>query len=151
MLAATLNSTMNEIWIQSLDYPKYEISNLGQVRVIKTGRILKQSISTKGHLTVWVSNPWRSNMKSVARLVMHTFSRELIRYRQVIRFKDGNLLNCSFENLEFESVSAKVKRQWENGRYSRRNVTNTFPKGALNPNSRESRLKRGLYVSDMSR
>lgn len=45
---------MTETWRTTTRHAGYEVSNLGQVRRIKTGRVLKQSRTDRGYLKVSV-------------------------------------------------------------------------------------------------
>ena len=43
---------MDEIWKQIKDYPKYEVSNLGNVRNINTKKLLKPRRTARGYYRV---------------------------------------------------------------------------------------------------
>lgn len=43
---------MMEIWKIISEFPKYEVSDLGMVRTLKTGRIRKPTMNTRGYLHV---------------------------------------------------------------------------------------------------
>ena len=62
-----------EIWRPIKDYPNYEVSNLGQVKNIKTGKILKSSKDKKGYncISLWKNNKSKSFRKH--RLVAEAF------------------------------------------------------------------------------
>ncbi len=109
---------MIEEWRPSLEYPKYEVSTWGRVRSIKKGIILKQAKDPKGYLTVFVSNGFRSNRKSVSNLVMLTFNPHWRKDKKtVISYRDGNKENVSFENLYYRDCSSMIKNTWDQGKY----------------------------------
>ena len=56
-----------------LDYPSYEVSNLGNVRNIKTGRILKSGIGNHGYKIVVLCKDGKPISKTIHRLVAETF------------------------------------------------------------------------------
>lgn len=49
---------MNEIWKTIDGYPNYMVSNMGNVKNIKTGKMLKPTISTTGYLQIHL---WKNN------------------------------------------------------------------------------------------
>jgi hypothetical protein len=78
---------------------KYEISNTGQVRRIKSGRILKPSV-TKGYLRLTLSNgPFRVN-KNVHSLVAEAFIGEKPN-GLIINHINGIKTDNRIENLEY--------------------------------------------------
>ena len=65
---------MAEIWKTIEEFPNYCVSNLGDVKVIKTGRILKQITTSPGYKTVSLSNKSVSGRARFChRLVAQTF------------------------------------------------------------------------------
>lgn len=62
------------IWKQSEEFPRYEVSNTGSVRNIKTGRILKMYKTPAGYVRVGLCSPdGRRRVIRVHRLVASTF------------------------------------------------------------------------------
>ena len=47
---------MSEIYVNITGYPKYQISNFGNVKNVKTGRILKPSTNPQGYFMVVLTN-----------------------------------------------------------------------------------------------
>ena len=47
---------IEEEWKLITAYPNYELSNLGRIRNIKYGRILKPISYQNGYLVIWLSN-----------------------------------------------------------------------------------------------
>ena len=90
---------MEEIWKPIKDYPLYKISNLGQVKNVKTGKILKPNSGGK-YYSVELFNENGSKRKAIHRLVAETFIPR-IKGKNVVNHIDGNGFNNSVSNLEW--------------------------------------------------
>lgn len=62
-----------EIWKIIEDYPMYEVSNLGKVRKISSGQLLKQCLDSKGYPSVNVNDGKKATLKVVHRFVAKAF------------------------------------------------------------------------------
>lgn len=96
---------METIWKGIKDFPNYEVSNKGQVRNIKTGRILKPYVNLgggKGYYKVRLTSaPNESKQFFVHRLVAEAFiPKEKEEYTDVNHI-DEDRLNNSVDNLEW--------------------------------------------------
>ena len=90
-----------EKWKDIKDYEGlYQVSNLGNVKNIKTNKILTQSPHHRGHLRVRLSKNGKSKMYRVHRLVAEAFIPNPNKY-PVVNHKDGNMKNNRVENLEW--------------------------------------------------
>ena len=88
-----------EEWLQVKDYDNYEVSNLGQVRNKRTGRILKPACNG-GYLNVGLSCNGKTSSRSVHQLVALTFIDNPENKPQVNHIdKDGT--NNALYNLEW--------------------------------------------------
>ena len=108
---------MNEVWKPVEGYEGfYEVSNTGKVRSVDrvvllagksagqtrkyTGKELKPLIS-QGHATVHLQSGQCRRTISVGRLVaLHFLDGFKESGRFYVNYKDGNVLNCSIDNLE---------------------------------------------------
>jgi hypothetical protein len=90
-----------EEWKDILDYENYEVSNLGNVKNKKTGRILK-SYDKGGYAVVGLSKT-KGKIFQVHRLVCQAFIPNPENKPQV-NHKDKNGLNNNVENLEWMTV-----------------------------------------------
>lgn len=88
-----------EVWRPSNYAENYEVSNDGNIRNLKTGKILKGSTDSQGYKTVSVRINDKQKTKKVHRLVADAFLEEDIRGIRVSH-KDGNKRNNKIDNLE---------------------------------------------------
>ena len=91
---------MDEEWRDLSIFPSYSVSDLGNVRSLKTGRILKRSKNQQGHLKVKLAEARHIYTRSVNHLVAKTFLDEPVRddFSSVIH-RDGDKTNCAADNL----------------------------------------------------
>ena len=61
------------VWLPIKDYPNYEISICGQVRNIRTKRVLKPRISKSGYYRVELYNSIKQSTQNIHRLVAKAF------------------------------------------------------------------------------
>lgn len=109
---------MNEAWKPIAEYPKYEISNLGNVRTWRKRGNFKNDISDSPKiLKPWLSNGYqmvtlieRGKKKHFAihRLVAISFIGE-VPDRHVVCHKDDNKLNNRLDNLYYGTYSQNGK------------------------------------------
>jgi hypothetical protein len=97
----------NVIWKRMIYHCKdlgdyYLVSNTGEIKGVKTGKIRKKNINHEGYYFVGISLGSRKNQPciKVHRAVAETFLINENNY-PVINHKDGNKLNNYVENLEF--------------------------------------------------
>lgn len=83
-----------ECWVGVRNHPKYEVSNLGQVRRAKDGRVLKQSPNTtNGAMRVYLDR----KQYYVHRLVAEAFFND--DSGRVVRHRNGDKRDNSVSNL----------------------------------------------------
>ena len=82
------------------DFPNYEVSNLGRVRNVKTGKILKQTIANNGYFVVNFRKNNKSYTKTVHRIVASMFLRK-IENKPFVDHIDGNKTNNNINNLRY--------------------------------------------------
>ena len=112
---------MNEIIWKTLVYQgdiydKFEISNNGQLRNIKTETIYKQTINKKGYCQVCVSLGSRSKKKifRIHKAVAETFISNP-ENKQEVNHKDGDKSNNNVSNLEWVTASENIQHAYQNG------------------------------------
>jgi hypothetical protein len=104
---------MSERWRPVVAYPRYEVSDLGRVRNVVTGRILKNSREKKGYLTVKLYSP--SKTHSVHLLVARAFIGSCPE-GQECRHDDGNPGNPRLDNLLYGTPSQNRMDAYRHGR-----------------------------------
>ena len=137
---------MIEQWKNIVDYPDYEISNLGRVRSLKFGKevILSPGMRNDGYLLV---NLWKNGEKKgflVHRLVAQAFIPNPFNY-PCINHKDHNRQNNNVENLEWCTAQYNVEysRAKQVGQYDLNgNLIRTWKSAA--------EIERSLGYSDSS-
>jgi len=95
---------MNEEWKVIKKYPRYEVSNFGNIRsnyTTKDGRKIIKCLKPKGGGApeVRLSNGEISQREYIARLVYETFHDVVLDRKQKIGYKDDNYYNCDLDNL----------------------------------------------------
>lgn len=100
---------MEEYYLPSQQYPKYEVSNFGNVRNIRSGTVRKQT-DRKGYRKIRINN----KDVSIHRLVAETFLEQEHDGLQV-NHKDGNKANNRVDNLEWVEASENVKHAYRTG------------------------------------
>lgn len=88
----------NEIWKKIKDYD-YEVSDLGNIRNMKTGKVLKPVLRYDGHLQVSLCNKGKQTIFLVSRLVLLTFCP--IDFDGEVFIIDGNKSNVRLDNLKW--------------------------------------------------
>lgn len=105
-----------EIWKDIPDYEGlYQVSNLGRVKGLIRGKILKQSILTNGYLNVWLSKDGRVKIKRVHRLVAMAFIPNPDNKPQVNHI-DKDVTNNCVNNLEWVTASENQMHSYRFGR-----------------------------------
>ena len=91
---------MSEIYVNITGYPNYQVSNFGNVKNVKTGRILKPSTNPQGYFMVVLTNNGETSTLTVHRLVATAFI-ENSENKQCIDHKNRNKKNNNIDNLRW--------------------------------------------------
>jgi NUMOD4 motif len=112
---------MMEIWkeikdVSVLDF-EYEVSNMGEVRSMnynRTGKVQNLKIRTTptGNRCIMLGG---KKVYSVAKLVLTTFVEPRPSEKHIAYHKDGDNLNDSLENLEWQHISVQNKVNGKKG------------------------------------
>lgn len=115
---------MDEEWRDLSMFPNYCVSDLGNVRTIKTGRILKRSKNQQGHLKVNLTEAGHIHTRNVNHLVAKTFLDEPPRedFYSVIH-RDGDKTNCAAANLMWRPRHYAIRYHQQFESYSFKNST----------------------------
>ena len=118
-----------EIWKPLARMPRYEISNIGNVRSLKNNstKFLKQANSNSGYKLVCLFGNGKKHTSYVHRLVAEVFipTDHININIGVVNHKDRNKTNNCVENLEWVSVMENVFHWKDNKRY---NITQEISK-----------------------
>ena len=107
--------TNQEIWKPISGYDGlYEVSNIGNVRSIKKGIILKPATNKFGYQIVGLSKNGKRKEGKVHRLVAKAFIDNPDNKKQV-NHKDGNKKNNSVDNLEWVTNQENVIHAFKTG------------------------------------
>ena len=116
-------NTVNEVWNPVVGYEGlYEVSNLGRVRGLQRGKILKQKKDRHGYVVVILSKKGKKKDKRVHRLVLEAFVGPLPD-GMVTRHLDGDPLNNNISNLQYGSSSENNLDTVRHGRHHWANRT----------------------------
>lgn len=105
---------MKEQWKVIEGYPNYEVSSLGRVRNIKTGRVLRLGITNKGYQQVGLYLNGKNKFQLIHRLVASAFipNPECM---SNINHINGIKTDNRVENLEWVTVSENIKHAYKTG------------------------------------
>ena len=103
---------MKEEWRIIDEVPNYEVSNLGRIKTIKTGRIRKASITNIGYAQIGLHKDGKTVFRLVHRLVAKAFIPNPNNLPEV-NHKDFNKLNNTIENLEWVDHRANMAYNWK--------------------------------------
>lgn len=110
-----MTSSKEEKWEIIEEYPNYMISTLGNVKSIKTNKILKQYINKKGYVHIGLSIKGKLHNCQVHRLVAKTFIDNPLN-KPCVNHIDFNPSNNNVDNLEWVTHS-------ENCLWSSKNIS----------------------------
>ena len=97
-----LEERMQEKWRIIKEFPLFEVNNLGRVRRIKTGRLLKIRMDKgkgAGSYIVRICVENKQYYRSVAKLVAEAFIGEMPNPNSIVMYKDHDRSNFNVENL----------------------------------------------------
>lgn len=89
-----------EVWRIIEEFPNYEVSNLGKVRSLRTGKLLKYDLYEQGYYRVQLYKNNKKKNRRVHRLVALTFIPQ-IQDKPDVNHKNLNKLDNSAANLEW--------------------------------------------------
>ena len=105
----------DEQWKVITDFPKYEVSTFGNVRVIKTGKIRIPSTINSGYHKLSLSKAKVKYSRTVHRLVMLTFSPIPNASKMQVNHIDGDKKNNNLSNLEWVTCGDNHRHAYETG------------------------------------
>lgn len=126
----------------------YLVSNTGEIKGVKTGKIRKKNINHEGYYFVCVSLGSREEkpLIKVHRAVAETFLDNFNNY-PVINHKDGNKLNNFVDNLEFCTQQQNIQHAVENNLFKHNKPIKKKIIRLVDGLKFESVTEAGLYVN----
>lgn len=96
-----------------IEYPKYECSTFGRIRVFETQEIKSPYLNNKGYfcLSLWINK--KTKKIQISRAVAFTFITNIENKKEVNHI-DANTKNNNIENLEWNTRLENVRHSWEN-------------------------------------
>ena len=102
----------NEIWIQVLEHPNYEVNQFGQIRHKKRKQILKPRSNNGGYQYVNFKVKGKNTNFAVHRIVANAFIQNPNGYTEV-NHKDYDRTNNCVENLEWVNSSQNKQHAYQ--------------------------------------
>lgn len=102
------------MWVKVKDFPEYELSDLGEVKRVKTGRVLKYSTASKGYYIVALCRPGTIKKVYIHRLVAIHFIDNPIN-KPFVNHVNGNKKDNSIENLEWSTPKENIQHAYKTG------------------------------------
>lgn len=99
-----------EKWRQIDGHPKHEVSDLGNIRNKKTGRIMKQFVNSRGYKVLMIDGAAERVHRLVAKAFIPTED-----YSLDVNHIDGNKTNNTIKNLEWCTRSDNIRHAFKNG------------------------------------
>ena len=90
-----------EVYKKIEGYSKYEVSNFGNVRNHRTGRILRQKRNSTGFMLINLYKDYESKSFTIQKLVCEAFLVKPNIDKCIIVHIDGNKLNNHLSNLKY--------------------------------------------------
>lgn len=95
-------------------YPRYEVSDAGNIKNKQTGHVLHPGIKSNGYQIVVLSNDGKRKTEHVHKLVAETFC-DKSSDAMVVNHIDGNKTNNSARNLEWCTSSDNNRHAYASG------------------------------------
>ena len=105
----------NEIFVNIVNFSNYQVSNFGNVKNVKTGRVLKPGLCTGGYLMVTLMNDGERSSKKIHKIVASAFlenPENKINVDHISRDRTNNHVNnlrwaTASENAQNRSITSR--------------------------------------------
>lgn len=93
----------------------YQVSETGEIRNVKTGRVLKGTVDKDGYIKIHITKP-ENKVLFAHRMVAETYlTNDNPELKTQVNHKDGNKKNNAIGNLEWCTGIENVRHAFENG------------------------------------
>lgn len=130
------NNNSEIAWLEIPDFPVYEISEMGQVRTIATGRIRKAHLDRDGYLRLGLWREGKTVTRYVHRLVLTTFVGPCPDGMEGCH-NDGDKLNNCSSNLRWDTHQANMDDLSRSDRRHAASITRSKTRGTKCPQGHE--------------
>jgi hypothetical protein len=139
---------MNEQWKEIAGFPKYRVSNTGQIQNKNSGVTLNPFTTNSGYFQVHLWNDGKRFKRYIHRLVAEAFVRNT-NGKPHVNHIDGNRQNNSSDNLEWCTRSENVNHSCY---VLRQNVkaVRCVETGVVYPSIKEAARQTGIYHTSIS-
>lgn len=96
-----------EMWRMIYEFPRYEISSSGRCVNGDTGKLIRPHVIDGLYQVYYFHHHSHKYKRMVGRLVLTAFVRDP-RRGEIVRHKDGDLLNDNLENLEWTTYRERA-------------------------------------------
>lgn len=138
-----------EKWLDIPQYEDYQINNMGHIRRVATGRILKGGLSSNGHRVIQLSKNQVMMAFSVQSLVMSAFVGQPPE-GMVIYHKNDIKSDNRLENLEYRKRFVPLGKRFKKGDDPRRRLGHKTNFNNAKLNVEQVREIRNLYASGLT-
>ena len=97
-----------EEWKEIVDYPNYMVSNFGNVKNIKTDKILKAGINSSGYYVINLCKNGKVKLFQIHRLVANAYI-ENPETKQNVDHSDGDKFNNKVNNLRWATKTENAR------------------------------------------
>ena len=120
-----------EVYKKIENYSNYYVSNLGNIKNMKTGRILIGKVNSSGFLNVGLWYDGKLKTFTIHALVARAFLENPFKQCCVLHL-DGDKLNNNMSNLMYCSYSMLLTGKTHKKKYNEKSVKEKHKCGALN-------------------
>ena len=104
---------MKEIWKQSSLIPRFEVSNLGNIRYLKNKQQKYKTVNKKGYVEIHYKDGGFKKTKKLHRLIAEEFCNN-IHNKPCVNHKDANKQNNVASNLEWCTHKENMRHAFSN-------------------------------------
>lgn len=143
---------MKRRWEQLVEFPNYEVSDMGEFVNARTDREVRPSMTQQGHAKITLSLDGRLTTRSAALLVARAFVEQPEPHFDTPIHLDGDLMNCAAHNLMWRPrwFAILYHKQFRFEQFHTDTATRVdVDSGEQYESLKEVCMKNGLYYQDV--